>query len=212
MEGRAVKIETLWRGKRPWLICQTWAALNAPLRLPTLSRWSQMGNIYIYKCTYIYVTMCVSSQTVCLIHGRRLGEFKSLPLVCECVVCICVCVCVCVCVCDHLFALLSRLQLGAGLISGPSLPEIMWQVSLQLTYWWRDWVKTEPHEIWTLEARINSLGSDSANILRILVEARGLLLWTILASDGGSWSWGQLTIDWLQQDSLIYSVPPLLKT
>ena len=40
----------------------------------------------------------------------------------------------------------------------------------------------------------------------------GQWLWTILASDGGSWSWGQLTIDWLQQDSLIYSVPPLLKT
>ena len=37
----------------------------------------------------------------------------------------------------------------------------------------------------------------------------GQWLWTILASDGGSWSWGQLTIDWLQQDSLIYSVPPL---
>ena len=39
----------------------------------------------------------------------------------------------------------------------------------------------------------------------------GQWLWTILASDGGSWSWGQLTIDWLQQDSLIYSVPPLQK-
>ena len=36
----------------------------------------------------------------------------------------------------------------------------------------------------------------------------GQWLWTIVASDGGSWSWGQLTIDWLQQDSLIYSVPP----
>ena len=32
----------------------------------------------------------------------------------------------------------------------------------------------------------------------------GQWLWTIVASNGGSWSWGQLTIDWLQQDSLIY--------
>ena len=34
--------------------------------------------------------------------------------------------------------------------------------------------------------------------------------WTIVASDGGSWSWWQLTIDWLQQDSLIYSIPQFI--
>ena len=38
----------------------------------------------------------------------------------------------------------------------------------------------------------------------------GQSLWTIVASDGGSWSWGQLSIDWLQQDSLIYSIPQFI--
>ena len=46
-----------------------------------------------------------------------------------------VCVSILVCVCD--FALLSRLQLEASLISPPRPGA--WQVSLQLTYWWRDW-------------------------------------------------------------------------
>lgn len=63
------KIETQWRGSRPWLICQT--RPHSPPWLLTLSHHSQMGD-----------------SKVC-VHMR-----------------------------DHLFALLSRLQLEVGLIAG----------------------------------------------------------------------------------------------
>lgn len=98
--------------------------------------------------------MCVSSQGVCIWHMADNGEWVSLSVVpprvrlpvyvgvyvCECL-CICVCSCVCVSVCLTISLPFSAdyrwkpaLSLDLGLQS-----EMMWQVSLQLTCWWRDW-------------------------------------------------------------------------
>ena len=82
--------------------------------------------------------------------------------------------------------------------------ELIWVVALEFI----PCLVEESHE-WT---KLYQVGWHCGSSWWIHDGGTGQWLWTILASDGGSWSWGQLTIDWLQQDSLIYSVPPLLKT
>ena len=96
-------------------MCQAWAALNTRPWPPTLSHQSQMGDVH----TQIYMCVCVC--------------------VCVCVFVVCVLICVCLTISLSFSADYSwtpDLSLGIGLKS-----EIMWQVSLQTTYWWSDWGK-----------------------------------------------------------------------
>ncbi len=107
------KIESQWHGNRLCLICQTRAAFNTFTLLLTVSCCSHMGNVYVCVWVCVCYKDCVRHMTY---NGEGVWAVKSLLLVYSC---LCVCVCVRVCVGDHLFALLSRLQLKIDLIYQP---------------------------------------------------------------------------------------------